>query len=178
MSQSVHHREFEKKIKGLCHRHHLWRVFADFCEMAAISIANSVTIGPVRDKREARYMDIVSHYSKEMVIGFALALMDRKINYQQAMHATCVDLDNTAAHMAYIQLSLMHIPALVLVGNSLSLEMRESWYTPAHIMGFWDQKQARGYALGSKADQANQPKPEPMDLQQMKQADMFGEAAA
>jgi hypothetical protein len=39
-----------------------------------------------------------------------------------------------AVHMAYIQLSLLHVPAVVVHGNTLSLEEWGYWYTPAHIL--------------------------------------------
>lgn len=73
-----------------------------------------------------------------MVIATAEALRDEGINYQQAMHATCIDVDATAVHMAYVQLSLLHIPAIVMHGNALSLEQWGYWLTPAHVLGFWD----------------------------------------
>ena len=47
------------------------------------------------------------------------------------------DLDAKAVHMAYVQFSLLHIPAIVVRGNTLELEELEHWYTPAHIMGGW-----------------------------------------
>ena len=73
-----------------------------------------------------------------MVIATAEALAEEGIHYQQAMHATCMDIDATAVHMAYIQLSLLHIPAIVVHGNALSLEQWGVWLTPAHVLGFWD----------------------------------------
>ncbi len=73
-----------------------------------------------------------------MVIATAEAFAGEGINYQQAMHATCIDIDATAVHMAYVQLSLLHIPAIVMHGNALSLEQWGYWLTPAHILGFWD----------------------------------------
>ncbi|WKB50535.1 N-6 DNA methylase [Eleftheria terrae] len=75
-----------------------------------------------------------------MVIALAEAMQDNQLNPQQQLHVTAVDIDATAAHMAYIQLSLLHIPALVVHGNSLSLKTWSTWKTPAHILGFWDQK--------------------------------------
>ncbi|WBX84456.1 N-6 DNA methylase [Sphingosinicella microcystinivorans] len=78
-----------------------------------------------------------------MIIALAEAMRARGINYQQYLHVTAVDIDPCAVHMAYIQLTLMHIPAVVIVGNSLSMEMRECWYTPAHILGGWSTKLAR-----------------------------------
>lgn len=253
----MHQREFTKAIRQLSHRHHTWRVFADLCELAALAIANSVTIGPQRDEREQRYLDVVGRYKKQeaqqmaqllgivtlaleadphdflgqafmqlelgnhwkgqfftpselcramvrltldsevlarieqrgfvtlsepacgagaMLIAFAEELDRRKINYQQAMHVTAVDVDSTAAHMAYIQLSLLHIPAAVVVGNALSGDVRETFYTPAHVLGFWDNKLRRGYALGSQA--GGLPQLAPLDLGQLRQADLFSEEVA
>ena len=40
--------------------------------------------------------------------------------------------------MAYIQFSLWNVPAEVIVGNSLSMELRERWLTPAHYLYDWD----------------------------------------
>lgn len=77
-----------------------------------------------------------------MVIAVAQAVADQGIDYQRNLHVTCIDVDSRAAHMAYIQLSLLGVPAVVRVGNSLSMQMREVWYTPAHIMGGWTQKLA------------------------------------
>lgn len=78
-----------------------------------------------------------------MIIALAEAMRARGINYQRHLHMTAVDIDPRAVHMAYIQLTLMHIPAVVIVGNSLSMEMREHWYTPAHILDGWSAKLAR-----------------------------------
>lgn len=78
-----------------------------------------------------------------MVIAVAAALKEKGINYQQVMHVTAVDIDIRCVHMAYVQFSLLHIPAVVIHGNSLSLETWSVWRTPAHILGFWDNKLRR-----------------------------------
>lgn len=75
-----------------------------------------------------------------MVIAMAEAMRDSGINYQEHMHVTAVDVDARAAHMAYVQFSLLHIPAVVIVGNSISLEEREHWRTPAHVLGGWRER--------------------------------------
>ncbi len=72
-----------------------------------------------------------------MVIAMADALMQAGLNYQGAMHATCIDIDPRCVHMTYLQLSLLHIPAIVLHGNSLSNQVWGRWYTPAHVLGGW-----------------------------------------
>lgn len=40
--------------------------------------------------------------------------------------------------MAYLQLSLLHVPAVIVHGNTLSPEEWSHWHTPAHILGFWN----------------------------------------
>lgn len=75
-----------------------------------------------------------------MVIATADALLSIGQNYQQTMHATCIDIDVRCAHMTYVQLSMMHIPAIVVHGNALTREVWGMWYTPAHILGGWRAK--------------------------------------
>lgn len=75
-----------------------------------------------------------------MILAAADALQAQGINYQRAMHATAVDVDATAVHMAYVQLSLAHVPAIIVHGNSLSLTEWGHWFTPAHILGGWDRR--------------------------------------
>ena len=209
-------KEFDGIIRGLANRHHLWRVFSDFCEMSALSIENALLKDPEKEKR---YMQIIGCYEPDevkqfpmlfahtvtaqdldrdflgetfmrlelgshwhgqfftpihickmmalmtlggaddlikdkgfftamepacgagaMVIGLASAMKDSGLDYQKQVHVTCVDKDPTAANMAYIQLSLHHIPALVYTGDSLSLKMDSVRATPAHILGGWDKR--------------------------------------
>lgn len=78
-----------------------------------------------------------------MVIALADAFKRVGVNYQQHLHVTCIDSDIKAVHMAYIQLSLLHIPAVVLHGNTLSGEIWDTWRTPAHVLDFWDMKLRR-----------------------------------
>lgn len=75
----------------------------------------------------------------------ALAEEFRSLGFEPAtqMHVTAIDVDPRAVHMAYIQLSLLSIPAVVILGNTLSLEVRSRWFTPAHILGGWSRRLAR-----------------------------------
>jgi type I restriction-modification system DNA methylase subunit len=69
-----------------------------------------------------------------MIIARAEALMQQNINYQKTMMVQAVDIDALCVSMAYIQLTLLHIPAEVIHGNSLSNEVFQVWYTPAYII--------------------------------------------
>ncbi|WP_409286723.1 N-6 DNA methylase [Pseudomonas guariconensis] len=84
-----------------------------------------------------------------VAIGFALKLQEMGVNYQQHMHATLVDIDIRAVHMAFVQLSLLHVPAVVVHGDSLTLKEHSRWYTLAHAMGLFDIKMRRGFSLDS-----------------------------
>jgi type I restriction-modification system DNA methylase subunit len=90
--------------------------------------------------------------SGSMVIAMAEAMQERGMNPQQQLHLTAVDVDERAAHMAYVQLSLLGIPAEVLVGNTLSGEMRESFFTPAHILGGWSGRLTTARAMDDARD--------------------------
>ncbi|MBY8168134.1 SAM-dependent methyltransferase [Vibrio fluvialis] len=74
------------------------------------------------------------------IIALSESLKERGYNPQKQMWVQCIDVDSMAAYMAYIQLSLLGIPAEVIVGNTLSLNFREHLYTPMHVLGAWDRK--------------------------------------
>jgi type I restriction-modification system DNA methylase subunit len=82
-----------------------------------------------------------------LVIATADAMKRLGINYQQHLHFTCIDVDFKAVCMAYIQLSLLHIPAVIVHGNALSLEQWSGWFTPAHLLGLWDTKLHREWRV-------------------------------
>jgi len=50
------------------------------------------------------------------------------------------DIDRTTALMCYIQLSLWGVPAQVIVGNTLTNEVREVFYTPVYYINQWDRR--------------------------------------
>ena len=81
-----------------------------------------------------------------MIIALTEAMRDAEINYQKHLHVTAIDIDPRAVHMAYIQLSLLHVPACVILGDSLVGTIREHWFTPAHVLGGWSRKLAEQLA--------------------------------
>lgn len=96
-----------------------------------------------------------------MVIALAQALKEEGINYQQCLHVTAIDLDIIAVHMAYVQCTLLHIPAVILHGNALTGEMYSEWRTFAHTLGFWDGKLARDHrTLPSPPNESPQEPPD------------------
>lgn len=227
-----HRKNLVRLLKKNSHRHHLWDVFADFCEMGALAMSNSVDLAH-RNERENRYLSIVKKYEPNevhrfpqmlaeltmameygpddvlgrvfgelelgnssrgqfftpypvcqmmashligdgqdlhhqlqergfitvsepacgagaMPIAFAEALTNKGVNFQHCLHIIAQDLDSRAVHMAYLQLSILHVPAILILGNTLTMEEREVWYTPAHILGGWD------YKLGKTTEPVSQ----------------------
>lgn len=72
-----------------------------------------------------------------MVLALVKVLIEAGHNPADQLWVQCIDVDRTAALMCYIQLSLWNVPAEVIVGNTLSWDIREVWYTPAHHIGLW-----------------------------------------
>jgi hypothetical protein len=91
--------------------------------------------------------------SGAMVIALAQTLREEGINYQHKLHVTAIDIDLLAVHMAYVHCTLLHIPAIIVHGDTLRAEVYSVWRTFAHVMGFWDAKLAR--------DPRRQPLPAP-----------------
>ena len=76
-----------------------------------------------------------------MVLGFAKAMHKNNMNYCDQMVAYCCDIDIKCVHMAYLQLSLYGIPAVIIHGNSLTLEEWSRWYTPVYMINGWPFKE-------------------------------------
>lgn len=72
-----------------------------------------------------------------MILAFVKIMLENGHNPADKIWVQAVDVDRTVALMCYIQLSLWNVPAEVVVGNSLSLEVREVFYTPAHYLNGW-----------------------------------------
>jgi hypothetical protein len=102
--------------------------------MARMQLADVATL--VADRGYVTIADPCSG-GGAMLIAAAEAIGDAGLNYQQVMHASAQDLDATAVHMTYLQLALLHVPAVVVHGDSLRMEENDRWYTPAHYMGAW-----------------------------------------
>lgn len=68
--------------------------------------------------------------SGAMIIGAVWSMLRNNFDYQQKSFFVAHDIDIRCVWMAYIQLSLYKIPALVIHGNSLTDEEWSRWYTP------------------------------------------------
>lgn len=73
-----------------------------------------------------------------MLIAFAEHMREIGLNPQQQLHVTAVDIDITAVHMTFVQLSLLGVPAVVVHGNALTLAEWSHWRTPFHVVNLWE----------------------------------------
>lgn len=69
-------------------------------------------------------------------------LREQGIDLARDVHLTAIDMDEKCVHMAFVQLSLLWIPATVIHGNALSDERREVWHTPALLLAPKDRRSA------------------------------------
>ncbi|MGP4994611.1 N-6 DNA methylase [Glutamicibacter ardleyensis] len=84
-----------------------------------------------------------------MAIATVEHLRKNGINPQRQAHIVAEDVNGTAVHMAYMQLSILGIPAVVHHRNTLTRETFASWPTPAHIIGRWNYRLNEKHATES-----------------------------
>jgi hypothetical protein len=139
----------------------------------SLMMAKMVTVGDGSDIRKRGFitMDEPACGSAGMVVAVAQAMHEAGLNYPTMLHATCTDVDPTCVHMAYVQLTLLGIPATVVHGNSLTLQTWDVWHTPAHYLCGWPnrfEKRRIGEAcskmieLMRSTETPKQPQPEPV----------------
>lgn len=72
-----------------------------------------------------------------MVIAAADVLYYKyKFNIARNLVVECSDIDSRCVHMAYLQLGLAGIPAVIFKRDTLSMQTWERWETPAYIMQY------------------------------------------
>ena len=86
------------------------------------------------------------------LVGAAMCLRDRGVNYQQQAIFVAQDIDYTVGLMCYIQLSLLGCAGYVHIGNTLTDPMTghvlfgdgkdSTWYTPMFFSDLWHTRRA------------------------------------
>ena len=72
-----------------------------------------------------------------MVIAAADILYNQyHFNISRNLLVECSDIDSRCVHMAYLQLGLAGIPAVIFKRDTLSMQTWERWETPAYIMQY------------------------------------------
>lgn len=131
----------------------------DLCRMMAKMTLDGTAAAEIIDQRGHVSAAEPACGAGATVLALAQEFTAAGFNHQRQLHVTAVDLDPRCVHMAYIQFTLMHLPAVVVHGNSLTLEEFGHWYTPAHVMGAWSLRTARGNQAETQQDGELQPIP-------------------
>lgn len=75
-----------------------------------------------------------------MIIAYAETMKEKGYNYQHQLYVEAVDIDEICFKMAYIQLSLLGIPAKLIRGDSLAMRYFEVYYTPFYFLSNFEYK--------------------------------------
>lgn len=111
------------------------------------------------------------------MVATAMEMRRLGLNPQTQLHVTAEDVSAQAVHMAYIHLSLLHVPAVIYRRNTLTMETFDAWYTPAHILGGWSRKLRRAKAVEDAQEMVTSVKPtEAITVPDWEQ--VFGELAS
>ena len=98
-----------------------------------------------------------------MILALVKVMIAKGYNPSEHLWVQCIDVDRNAALMCYTQLSLWNVPAEIIVGNTLSWDIREVWYTPAHHLGLWKYRLRRkeeslDVEISTSEQSSNQPR--------------------
>lgn len=75
-----------------------------------------------------------------MIVAYAENLLQAGYNPSEHMFGSCIDIDPIAADMAFIQLSLLGIPAEVVTGNTLTMQLNRVRYTPVYYINDFEKR--------------------------------------
>ena len=78
-----------------------------------------------------------------IIIAFAETLKEQGYNYQHQLFVEAIDIDETCFKMAYIQLSILGIPARVMLGDTLAWKFQKVLYTPLYFVNGFEYKLKR-----------------------------------
>lgn len=82
--------------------------------------------------------------SGTMIIGAVWTMQRQNFDYKRKAFFVAQDIDIRCVWMAYIQLSLYRIPAVVIHGNTLTMEEWSRWYTPYASVPFAEEPIQKG----------------------------------
>lgn len=94
-----------------------------------------------------------------IIIAFAETLKEQGYTYQHQLFVEAIDIDETCFKMAYIQLSILGIPARVMLGDTLAWKFQKVLYTPFYFVN--------GFEYKLKHQQQVQKKPVIVEMKQL-----------
>lgn len=111
--------------------------------MHPVQIVQGVSNAPYAYRSLVQWFDCINFVraiepacgSGANLIALANVLKEKGINYQRNVYFVGQDIDPLVAKMCYIQMSLLGMPGIVIVGDTLSSPMKgDYWLTPFHFI--------------------------------------------
>lgn len=75
-----------------------------------------------------------------LVLSYAKLMKNKGYDLSKNLFVIAWDIDIFCTYMTYVQLSLYDIPAIVINGDSLELDVNITLYTPEYYVGLWFEK--------------------------------------
>lgn len=72
-----------------------------------------------------------------MIVAFLEAMKENGYNFQTQSLTVAQDIDYRCAYMCYVTLSLLGAPAIVCIGDTLTLDIWEELHTPFYVLNYW-----------------------------------------
>ena len=101
--------------------------------IGAISVSSNLSLP------EEGFFSLSDHAcgSGTLLLAGAQRIADTGYNPAEQLVIQAADLDARCVHMTYLHLSLYGIPAVVVHGNTITLNEYDRWYTPVYLWRKW-----------------------------------------
>lgn len=108
----------------------LGQFFTPYC-VAKLSAAVTITDKEVNQAKNGVFrINEPACGGGAMIVAALDVLKEKGVNYQKHAFVTAMDLDSRCVYMTYITLTLLGVPAIVVLGNTLTMEVFDTFYTP------------------------------------------------
>ena len=97
-----------------------------------------------------------------MIVAFLEAMKENGYNFQTQSLTVAQDIDYRCAYMCYITLSLLGAPAIVCIGDTLTLDVWDELHTPFYVLNYWKFKR---HGKNPVADELTAAENDPADVE-------------
>lgn len=100
-----------------------------------------------------------------MIVAFLEAMKENGYNFQTQSLTVAQDIDYRCAYMCYVTLSLLGAPAIVCIGDTLTLDIWDELHTPFYVLNYWKFKR---HGKNPVADEPTAAENAPTDVESVK----------